>query len=226
MLTELIPLTTTFFYAPATIFPIQFSYVALNNSTLLRFILLFIGGWFTFLFINFFYDTIAIFSVAGVLATLLNYPVVWLSRYLPRWLAITLTFLGAIAIVLALVAFVGLQVVNQGQALLSQLKDPLSQQTASPLRDLLSQTDVNNIITTLKNGLTSGLGLVKGVFSSLFVRSNRSTITGNHSRIKNFDPAGSRCVVKNSGAGRRVESLNTAIQYKRIRRVSWCLSHH
>jgi predicted PurR-regulated permease PerM len=141
----------------------------LNNSTLLRFILLFIGGWFTFLFINFFYDTIAIFSVAGVLATLLNYPVVWLSCYLPRWLAITLTFLISIALILGLIVFVGLQVVNQGQALLSQLKDPLSQQPGSPLRELLNQMDVNNIIATLQNGLTSGLGLVKGAFSSLFV---------------------------------------------------------
>jgi predicted PurR-regulated permease PerM len=141
----------------------------LNNSALIRFILLFICGWFTFLFINFFYDTIAIFSVAGVLATLLNYPVVWLSRYLPRWLAITLTFLGAIAIVLGLVVFVGLQVLNQGQALLSQLKDPFSQQPVSPFRDLLDQTDINSIIGTLQNGLTSGLSLVKGLFSSLFV---------------------------------------------------------
>lgn len=142
---------------------------SLNNSTLVRFILLFICGWFTFLFINFFYDTIAIFSVAGVLATLLNYPVVWLSRYLPRWLAITLTFLGAIAIVLGLVVFIGVQVLNQGQALLSQLKDPFSQQAVSPFRDLLNQTDISNMIGTLQNGLASGLSLVKGLFSSLFV---------------------------------------------------------
>jgi predicted PurR-regulated permease PerM len=64
---------------------------------------------------------------------------------------------------------VGLQVLNQGQTLLSQLKDPLSQQPASPLRDLLNQVDIGNMIGTLQNGLTSGLGLLKGLFSSLFV---------------------------------------------------------
>jgi predicted PurR-regulated permease PerM len=65
---------------------------------MVRYILLFISGWLTVLLINFFYDTIVVFSVAGTMAALLNYPVVWLSRYMPRWLAITVTFLVAIAI--------------------------------------------------------------------------------------------------------------------------------
>lgn len=142
---------------------------AVSTSVLVRYILLFVCGWITVIFINFFYGTIALFSAAAFLATLLNYPVVWLTRYLPRWLAITITFLSAIVIVVGLVTFVGLQVLNQGQVLLSQLKDPLNQQPVSPFQDLLNQLDVNGMISTLQTGLSSGLDLVKGLFSSLFL---------------------------------------------------------
>lgn len=141
----------------------------ISHSVLVRYILLFVCGWITVVLINFFYGTIALFSIAGMLATLLNYPVVWLSRYIPRWLAITLTFLGAIVIVLGLVGFVSLQVLNQGQALLSQFKDPSNQQTPSLVQDLLNQLDISSFIRALETGLSSGLDLVKGLFSSLFL---------------------------------------------------------
>jgi predicted PurR-regulated permease PerM len=100
---------------------------------------------------------------------LLNYPVVWLSRYIPRWLAITITFLVGIAFILGIVAFVGLQVLEQGQELVSQLKNPFNQQLPLPLQELLNATDINSIIQTLQGGLVSGLSFAKGLFSSLFV---------------------------------------------------------
>jgi predicted PurR-regulated permease PerM len=67
------------------------------------------------------------------------------------------------------VAFVGLQVLEQGQALVADLNNPFSQRLPEPIQDLLNATDVNSLIQTLKGGLASGLGLVKGLFSSLFV---------------------------------------------------------
>ena len=100
----------------------------LNNSILLRYLLLFGCGWVTVLLINYFYETIAIFAAAGIFATLLNYPVVWLSRYLPRGWAITITFLGAVALLLGLITFIGLEVLNQGQGLLTNLRDSIQQQ--------------------------------------------------------------------------------------------------
>lgn len=140
---------------------------SLNNSVLLRYILLFGCGWITVIVINYFYTTIALFTAAGLFAALLNYPVVWLSRYLPRWLAITLSFLGAVALLLGLVAILGLQVLNQGQELLDQLREALNQPD-SPLPSVLGQLDISNVIATLRSGLASGLRLVQNLFSSIF----------------------------------------------------------
>ncbi|QZZ19775.1 hypothetical protein J5X98_21030 [Leptothermofonsia sichuanensis E412] len=68
----------------------------LSRSSLIYYILLVGCGWLTVLLINYFYNTIALFlfTVAAIFAVLLNYPVLWLSRYIPRGWAITLTFWG------------------------------------------------------------------------------------------------------------------------------------
>jgi predicted PurR-regulated permease PerM len=141
----------------------------LSNSALIRYILLFGCGWITVLLINYFYSTIALFTAAGIFAALLNYPVVWLSRYIPRWLAITLSFLGAVALLLAMITLLGLEVLNQGQGLLTQLTDALKQQDLLPFRDLLNQFDISKVFGTLQSGLASGLGIVRGLFSSVFI---------------------------------------------------------
>ncbi len=141
----------------------------LNNSALLRYLLLFGCGWVTVLLINYFYGTIALFTVAGIFAALLNYPVVWLSRYLPRGLAIAGVFIASVALLLGMVTLVGLEVLNQGQGLLVNLKDALNQQSLLPFRSFLDQLDVSKIIDTLQTGLVSGLGLVRSLFSSVFV---------------------------------------------------------
>jgi hypothetical protein len=44
----------------------------LNNSILLRYLLLFGCGWITMLLINYFYGTIALFTAAGIFAALLQ----------------------------------------------------------------------------------------------------------------------------------------------------------
>lgn len=138
----------------------------INNSALLRYLLLFACGWATVLIINYFYGTIAMFTATGLLAALLNYPVVWLSRYLPRWLAILLVFLGMIVFLLLLITFVGLQVLNQGQSLLNEILLDLNRQET--LSNWIDQFDLRSAIGTLQSGLLSGLSIVKGLFSSIF----------------------------------------------------------
>lgn len=140
-----------------------------TNSGLLRYLLWFGCSWATVLVIDYFYKTIALFTAAGILAALLNYPVVWLSRYLPRGIAIALTFLGALALLFAFIVGIGLEVLNQGQSLLSQLTDVIKQQDSSPFESLFKQLDINKIVATLQTGLSSGLGIIQGVFSSIFV---------------------------------------------------------
>lgn len=141
----------------------------LNNSILIRYILLFGCGWITVLLINYFYGTIALFTVAGIFAALLNYPVVWLSRYIPRGLAIALTFLGAIALLLGLVAIIGLQVMNQGQGFLTHIGDAFNQQSSLPFPDLLNSLDTSQTINTLKTSLATGLSITRSLFSNFFI---------------------------------------------------------
>ncbi|HEY9643997.1 MAG TPA: AI-2E family transporter [Coleofasciculaceae cyanobacterium] len=140
----------------------------LSNSILLNFLLLFGCSWAIVLLINYFHNTIALFTAAGILAALLNYPVAWLSRYIPRGLAIALTFMGSLALLLGLVMLIGLEALNQGQSLLTQLKSALNQQDFLPFKDFLTQLDIGKVVATLQTGLASGLGIVQTLFSSVF----------------------------------------------------------
>lgn len=141
----------------------------ISSSMLVRFILLFACGWICVLLINYFYATIALFTAAGIFAALLNYPVVWLARYIPRSWAIAITFIGALALLLGLVTVIGLQVMMQGQALLTQIGEALNQHDTRPFQNFLNKFDINNAIETLQSSLATGLGLVRSIFSSIFV---------------------------------------------------------
>lgn len=140
----------------------------LNNSVLLRYLLLFACAGITVLLINYFYGTIALFTAAGIFAALLNYPVVWLSRYLPRGLAIAITFMGTLVILLALITGIGLQALNQGQSLLIELKDAVKGQDLLPFHDFLGRLDLDKMVGTLQTSLSKGLSIVQGIFSSIF----------------------------------------------------------
>lgn len=140
----------------------------LNNSSLLRFLLFFASGWAIVLLIDYFHETIAMFAAAGILAALLNYPVQWLSRYLPRKLAIPIVFLGAIAIILALVTALGLEAINQGQGLASQITEALQAHSNIPWEKVLDRFNIEKLFNTLQSSLTTGLGFAQGIFSNVF----------------------------------------------------------
>ncbi|PZV13248.1 MAG: AI-2E family transporter [Leptolyngbya sp.] len=141
----------------------------LNNSTLLRYVLLFASGWITVLVINYFYGTIALFTIAAIFAVLFNYPVVWLTRYIPRGWAIALVFIGAIVLLLGLITGVGLQVLSQGQSLVGELRNGLRQQDFLPFQEFLNQLNISNLVNTFQAGLANGLGIVQSIFSSVFI---------------------------------------------------------
>ena len=140
-----------------------------SHASLTRYLLWFACGWATVLLIEYFYKTIALFTAAGIFAALLNYPVVWLSRYIPRNLAIAVTFLGSLLLLVALVTGIGLEAVNQGQSLASQLTDLVRKKDALPFQYLIKQIDIGKIVATLQSGLLSGLSIVQSIFSGVFV---------------------------------------------------------
>jgi predicted PurR-regulated permease PerM len=140
---------------------------SLNNSALLRFLLLFACGWVFVQLISYFYSIIAMFTSAAILAVLMSYPVRYLSRYVPRGVAITLVVLSSIGIALAFVTLLGYQILTQGSSLLESLTTAL-QTSNLPFRDYLKQINVEQITTVLRSSLSSGLGLVGGLFSNTF----------------------------------------------------------
>ncbi|BAZ67173.1 MAG: AI-2E family transporter [Pelatocladus maniniholoensis HA4357-MV3] len=140
----------------------------LNNSTLLRLLLLFACGWALVILISYFYNVIAIFTIAAIIAALLNYPVQWLSGYIPRGLAITITFLGAVAILIALVTALGLEVLNQGQSLVDRITQAVKTQDLLPLKEFIGNLNLGRLLQTLQTGLISGLGIAQNIFSSVF----------------------------------------------------------
>ena len=92
----------------------------LNNSQLVRYLLLFALGWVFVQLVAYFETVLIIFVFAAITAFLLDYPVAWISRFVPRWLAVILVFLLTLLILGVLTATVGLTIVDQVQQLLEQ----------------------------------------------------------------------------------------------------------
>ena len=92
----------------------------LNNTRIVRYLLLFSFAWVLMQVIAYFEPVLIIFVFAAILAFLLNYPVVWMSRFLPRWLAVILVFFLALLIIGILTATLGLAIVSQLQQLFDQ----------------------------------------------------------------------------------------------------------
>lgn len=66
----------------------------------------------------YFETIIVIFTFAAILAALLNYPVRWLRRFLPRTVAVVLVFLASLLIITALTVTLCLTILSQGQQLI------------------------------------------------------------------------------------------------------------
>ena len=140
---------------------------SLNNSALLRFLLLFACGWAGVQLIAYFYAVIAMFVTAAILAVLMDYPVRKLSAYIPRWLAIVVTVLGVVAIVLGFLTVLGLQVLNQGSTLIGSLTDSVRNSNL-PFKEYLQNFNVDHILQVLRSSLSTGLGVLGSIASNTF----------------------------------------------------------
>lgn len=140
----------------------------ISTTNLVRYLLLVACIGVTVVIFNYFSGTIAVFTAAAIVAALLNIPVAWLSRYLPRGWAIAAVFVAALILLVGFVTGIGLQVLNQGQGLLLDLQGNLKQQDLTPLHKYLENYGFDRITTLLQEGLLTGLGLMQGVFSGVF----------------------------------------------------------
>ncbi|MGL6132657.1 MAG: AI-2E family transporter [Prochlorococcaceae cyanobacterium] len=141
-----------------------------SNPQLLRFLLLVASGWAAMQVIATFQVVLLLFSAAAVLAMLLNVPVCWLSRLLPRPAAIAITVIGGLAAGLALAWMLGLQLVNQASQLLAQLQAVIADPQL-PFRGrlgaYLDQLDLERIIDLVRSNFDTGIGLLGGAVGNV-----------------------------------------------------------
>lgn len=148
----------------------------LNNAKLLRssltFLALFSCGCAIVFLINYFYSLITIFTIAATSAALLNYPVQWLKRFMPRGLAIAIVCLLFVTIVATLITSLGFEIITQGQGLSNSLLEFIKSNDFAPitkffpLNKFLESIQISRFIQTLQTGLLTGVGFLQGVFSN------------------------------------------------------------
>ena len=138
---------------------------------LLMFLLLFICGWAFIQLITYFSTLIFVFTTASIAAALLNYPVNWLARLIPRKLAVIIVFLASLFLLITFVITIGLEILNQGQGLIDRIKEFIetANPNLSPLKNLRLEENFDRILKTLQSGLTTGLGFLQSTFSNFML---------------------------------------------------------
>ncbi|KAI9132301.1 AI-2E family transporter [Acaryochloris sp. CCMEE 5410] len=91
----------------------------LQTSQLVRWLLLIALGWAITQVLAYFEAVLVIFIFAAIFAFLLNYPVQWVARFVPRGLAVIVVFLLSLLLLGGLVVTLGSVIVYQVQQLLT-----------------------------------------------------------------------------------------------------------
>ena len=137
----------------------------LSNTRLVRYLLLFALGWATVMVLAYFETVIVTFIFAAIIAFLLNYPVRWLSRFLPRGIAASLVFLLSLLILTGLIGTLGFAILSQAQQLLEQAPQIFDQAASSlnriqnQLRQWNFQVDFDTLQEQLREQALAGVGI-------------------------------------------------------------------
>jgi predicted PurR-regulated permease PerM len=99
---------------------------SLDNSQLVRFLLMVAVGWAVLQILNYFELILAIFSFAGILAFLLSYPARWLSRSMPYMVAVYGVMAGTLVVMGGLLLGIGLTVLTQAPQVTLSVADFLT----------------------------------------------------------------------------------------------------
>ena len=156
---------------PSTLEKLQTVFAQLDNSALVRFLLLLASGWGILQVLAYFQIVVIIFVISTILAFLLSYPVRWCRRFLPRGMAVFAVFMVALVFIGGLMTTLALAFIAQGQSLLNNGTDflnslmPLIEQIEAILRQWNVQIDLQTLGEQLQQQATtllgSGLGLVQ-----------------------------------------------------------------
>ncbi len=120
----------------------------LNNARLVRYLLLFALTWVIVQVLAYFETVLIVFIFASILAFLLNYPVKFVSRFMPRWGAVALVFLLALLLLGGLMATLGLAAISQAQQFLQQAPQVIDS-TIAQLENIQAFLQSKNIIVDI-----------------------------------------------------------------------------
>jgi predicted PurR-regulated permease PerM len=137
----------------------------ISTTKLVHYLLLFALGWGIVQVLAYFSTVIVIFTLAAVLAFVLNYPVQWVQRFLPHTLAVILVFLLSLLIIGVFTFTIGFAALSQGQQLLSQFPDfvnfiiSLLERLEALLDKWNLQVDLSAVEEQLRNQALAGIGV-------------------------------------------------------------------
>lgn len=137
----------------------------LNNARLVRYLLLFALAWAIVQVLAYFETVLIVFIFAAILAFLLNYPVKFVSRLMPRWVAVVLVFLLTLLLLGGLMATLGLAAISQTQQLLEQAPQLLESAIAllESIQSFLQSKNITVDISTFEAQLREQALSVVGV---------------------------------------------------------------
>ncbi|PMB33883.1 AI-2E family transporter [Fischerella thermalis BR2B] len=137
----------------------------ISTSKLVHYLLLFALGWGIVQVLAYLSTVIVIFTLAAVLAFVLNYPVQWVERFLPHILAVILVFLVSLLILAIFTLTIGFAALSQGQQLLSQSPEfvnfiiSLLERLEALLDKWNLQVDLSAVEKELRNQALAGIGV-------------------------------------------------------------------
>jgi predicted PurR-regulated permease PerM len=155
-------------------YPFQENWInQLENSRLIRYLLLFALGWAIAQFLGYFQTVFTIFILAAIFAFLLNYPTMWLSQFVAPRLAATIIFLLALTLFLGALGTIGVAMLSQAQQLAQNAPDLFNSfnQVLEDLEQFLGQWNVQlnmaDLGDQLRSQTLSGIGIGLTTFQKL-----------------------------------------------------------
>ncbi len=146
-------------------FPVRKFWRQLNNTRLLRYLLLFALAWAIAQTLGYFQTVVVIFTFAAILAFLLNYPVRWIERFLPHGIAVILVFLLSLVLSGGVLVTFGSAILSQGQQLIDQSPElissfiPFIEGIENILERLNFQVDFATFEDALQEQAIAGVGI-------------------------------------------------------------------
>jgi predicted PurR-regulated permease PerM len=149
----------------------------LTTGALIKFLLLFACGWAIIQLLIYFELLVVIFVTSTILAFLFNHPVSWLSRWMPRSVAVVGLFVVGLAVAGGLFFTLGMTVISQGQQLVDSVQDftnsltPVLQNIEGILREWNLSVDLESLEPQLQDQamtvLTTSLGLLQATLANV-----------------------------------------------------------